>query len=810
MERPGGASLHFAAADDVSTLADALGAGGFAVERSGVPRGADALADVGEHDCIVLDCRDADDGVLDAVGAAAAADVPVVALADADSRETAVTALDAGASQHVDADAARDHPRLLESAVECATERHRAERTAAERDALARTAADALDDPFFLYDDEGYLEYWNERFREATGYDDETLADLHASELVDDEASDDYSSAVERVREEGAASFEVVLERADGARVPYEVSESAITCPGGDVTGIAGVSREVSAHRRKERRLAALNEAGREMMAVEDDAEVARVTMDALTDILDTDVVGVYRWDRDRGVLAPELASDAAAELFGDFPTFTDGNSLAWDAFVDGETLVCNDLTGAEGAYNDETPIGSELIAPVGRTGVLIAGDPEPNTFSDLDVEFVELLAATTADAFARTERERALQEQEAELQARNDRLRTLDRINGIIREVQRALVNATTRPEVESAVCDGLTAFEPYRFARVVDYDRVSNDLVTRATNGEGRPAVAGLREADATVPGEAAIETGEARVLDDLLTAEGLGSARRDLLDAGFRAVAAVPLGYGERTFGALELYADRPNGFADEELEVLTELGGTVANAIDAAERREALLTGSETEIDLDVPADASDPLLSLARASGCTLRLDGLITRVDDAWLVYVAVSDGTAADLEAALGDASGVRRLNVVGDGGLVGVVTDALPIAESVANGDGELAALEATPSGGRVTVRVPYSGDVRAFVETYREAVPGASLVRQTQTSGADSADLRRAVAESLTERQLEVLKLALHQGYFSWPREHSGEEVAAELGVSPPTFHQHVRKGTATVLDELLEDT
>ncbi|WP_435102742.1 GAF domain-containing protein [Halarchaeum sp. P4] len=810
MERESRPSLLLVSDGDIDALADALARTDVTTEHADAPAtsmAATSLAGLG--DCVVLDCRDADFDVEAAVKHLVGADVPVVALADADHRSAAVDAVDAGASQHVDVDTACEHPELLLNAAESALARRQAERTAAQRDALARTAADALEDPFFLYDDEGYLQYWNDRFREATGYDDEELADLHASELVDEEASDDYEGAIERVREEGSATFEVVLKRKDGERVTYEVSESAITCPEGAVTGVAGVSREISERRRKQRRLSALHEAGREMMAAGSDTDVSQVTLDALTDILDCDIVGVYRWDREEGVLAPEVVSEAAEELFDEIPTFTDGNGLVWDAFVDGETVVHEDLTEAEGLYNPETPVASELIVPVGREGVLIAGDTERRAFNELDVEFVELLAATTADAFERNARLRTLEEQEAELQDRNARLRTLDRINGIIRGVQRALVNATTRPEVERAVCDGLTAFEPYRFARVLDYDQVSGDVVTRATAGDDSEAVGRLQSADATPPGERAIETDDPVVLNDLLTAEGLGNSRRALLDAGFRAVAAVPLSYDGRAFGALELYADRPDGFADEELEVLAELGETVANAVDAAERREALLTGSETEVDLDVPTDTNDPLVGLASAADCTLRLDGLITRIDDDWLVYVAVSDGTAADLEAVVDDVPGVRRLNVVGDGGLVGVVADALPIAESVADGDGELAALEVTPSGGRVTVRVPYSGNVRSFVEEYREAVPGASLVRQTQTRGEDSADLRRSVTENLTERQLEVLKLALHQGYFAWPREHSGEEVAEELGVSPPTFHQHVRKGIGTVLDDLLED-
>jgi predicted DNA binding protein len=56
-------------------------------------------------------------------------------------------------------------------------------------------------------------------------------------------------------------------------------------------------------------------------------------------------------------------------------------------------------------------------------------------------------------------------------------------------------------------------------------------------------------------------------------------------------------------------------------------------------------------------------------------------------------------------------------------------------------------------------------------------------------------------------LTERQHQALEAAFHSGFFEWPRESTGEDVAASLGVAPPTFHQHLRKAERKVFDHLL---
>ena len=54
----------------------------------------------------------------------------------------------------------------------------------------------------------------------------------------------------------------------------------------------------------------------------------------------------------------------------------------------------------------------------------------------------------------------------------------------------------------------------------------------------------------------------------------------------------------------------------------------------------------------------------------------------------------------------------------------------------------------------------------------------------------------DVHAQFLGALTDRQLEVTQTAYYSGFFESPRESTGEDVAALLGISPPAFYQHIR--------------
>lgn len=57
-------------------------------------------------------------------------------------------------------------------------------------------------------------------------------------------------------------------------------------------------------------------------------------------------------------------------------------------------------------------------------------------------------------------------------------------------------------------------------------------------------------------------------------------------------------------------------------------------------------------------------------------------------------------------------------------------------------------------------------------------------------------------------LSERQAEVVGLALAAGYYEWPRQTDAESLAAELDIAHSTFLEHLRKAESRLLRSALD--
>lgn len=63
------------------------------------------------------------------------------------------------------------------------------------------------------------------------------------------------------------------------------------------------------------------------------------------------------------------------------------------------------------------------------------------------------------------------------------------------------------------------------------------------------------------------------------------------------------------------------------------------------------------------------------------------------------------------------------------------------------------------------------------------------------------------REGLMTSLTERQQEVLRVAVEQGYYAIPRRATHEDLAADLDCSAGTVGEHLRKIEARILSQLV---
>ncbi|AFK20750.1 DNA-binding protein (plasmid) [Haloferax mediterranei ATCC 33500] len=106
----------------------------------------------------------------------------------------------------------------------------------------------------------------------------------------------------------------------------------------------------------------------------------------------------------------------------------------------------------------------------------------------------------------------------------------------------------------------------------------------------------------------------------------------------------------------------------------------------------------------------------------------------------------------------------------------------------------------IEHTDDGG---LRVTYIGTEAAFADALSDQPDGVRV--EVERTGPYAPGSRHVVSQ-LTERQREVLEVAVDLGYYQEPREATHDEIAAATGLAETTVGEHLRKIEATVFSSL----
>jgi len=119
---------------------------------------------------------------------------------------------------------------------------------------------DALPDLFYVLDEAGTFERWNDRLSEVTGYTDAELDGMGALEVVPTEDREDIAEAITNVYRDGTTEVRrSAIRTKQGERIPYELNGTDLTDGDGDVVGLAGTGRDVTDQQLREQRLAVLS-----------------------------------------------------------------------------------------------------------------------------------------------------------------------------------------------------------------------------------------------------------------------------------------------------------------------------------------------------------------------------------------------------------------------------------------------------------------------------------------------------------------------------------------------------------------------
>jgi PAS domain S-box-containing protein len=274
-----------------------------------------------------------------------------------------------------------------------------------------------------LVGDDAVTRAVNGAFEDVFGYPAEEAVGASLNDLIVPEAFDSESADIDRRAREGEQLVREVRRRTADGEVRDFLFRNVLIEDVDSEPRAHGIYMDITERKRRERRLNALHEASRELMAADTQREMARIASRATCEILGLPLNGVHLYDEDADGLVPLVASTGSREVVGDPPTLRAGESIAWEAFESSEPRVYGDVRTEPTVYDPETPIRSELHLPLGEHGILLIGSTAVDDFDEADVSLAKVLAANLHAALDRLGRERALRERERELQRQNERL---------------------------------------------------------------------------------------------------------------------------------------------------------------------------------------------------------------------------------------------------------------------------------------------------------------------------------------------------------------------------------------------------
>ncbi|MFB6176004.1 MAG: helix-turn-helix domain-containing protein, partial [Halobaculum sp.] len=89
--------------------------------------------------------------------------------------------------------------------------------------------------------------------------------------------------------------------------------------------------------------------------------------------------------------------------------------------------------------------------------------------------------------------------------------------------------------------------------------------------------------------------------------------------------------------------------------------------------------------------------------------------------------------------------------------------------------------------------------------LTDALRTEFPEVELTaRRSARSGRHPAAFYQQATEQLTDRQFDVLETSYAMGYFEWPRDATGQQIADSLDIAQPTFANHLRSAQRKLLD------
>lgn len=406
--------------------------------------------------------------------------------------------------------------------------------------------------------------------------------------------------------------------------------------------------------------------------------------------------------------------------------------------------------------------------------------------------------------------------ERERTLERRRERLAALDDLNAVVREITTGVIEQSTREEMEETVCEGLAAADSYRFAWIGEVDGNSQHVRLRTEAGvedylDGVTITVDPDDPHSQGPTGRAFYTESVQTSRDALAEPRFEPWEEIPERYEFRSSAAVPIVHEESIYGVLNVYADRPHAFEGQELDVIGQLGAVLGHAIAALDRKRALMSDEVVEIDFRL-TDVRETL-GIDGPEDEHVSLGRTVSIGDGEFLVYGTANESGVEflrDVVSTLPHWRGLDVLDETGDEVRIQAHLAEPPVLAAIASHGGSIDEFLIEDDEIYMRIHLAPSSEVREVVDVVHERYPTAEMLSRQQIDRPEdgSEQLHQTIAAALTERQQVALETAYNMGFFERPRVQSGAEIAATLGISTATLHQHLRKAEQQIVEIALD--
>lgn len=222
----------------------------------------------------------------------------------------------------------------------------------------------------------------------------------------------------------------------------------------------------------------------------------------------------------------------------------------------------------------------------------------------------------------------------------------------------------------------------------------------------------------------------------------------------------------------------------------------------------ERADSENTVVEVEFEI---SDPRYPLVALSAETGCEAELVQILPRSDGAYTVFHRITGADPERIPEFTNDYEGF-------DARVVSESSDSAIIEFRISGGTEffiiSLTDAGAIPTGleskggvAHIVAEIPSIYSASEVINQFREKYPSMEIIARRQKEYPvpffHRQKLHDTITRLLTPRQHEVLLHAYTNGFYEWPRETTGEELAGELDVTPATFHEHLRSAEQKLL-------